>query len=240
MAEDDFDILIEGMFDAPAEQDDDEDEEMKDEPEKPIVAKKNVNMPASKEGDELGRKFFSRTYKDDVHEFIDDMEEDLDNMDEDEVNEEDALAELYGDDENDDDDDEEVPKKTANGKKSVFEQHQDSMLEEIEQLENQNIETKPWQLQGEVGKFERPMNSLLNEDMSFDHTGKAKPVITEEVTKDLESIIMNRIVSGIFDDPAPPKKDDGEQIRKQMEVKQEKSQKSLAEIYEEEVQDDIE
>lgn len=117
--------------------------------------------------------------------------------------------------------------------KTEFEQLEEKMLDEIEQQENQNISEKPWQQQGEVFSWKRPKNSLLEEDLTFDHAAKPKPIITEEVTTDLEDIIINRIISGIFDDPKRPDLDEDKVVEK-VELKAEKSKKSLAEIYEEE------
>lgn len=117
---------------------------------------------------------------------------------------------------------------------SEFEKHQQAMLEQMEQLEHANLADKSWQLTGEVDARARPINSLLAEDLTFEHSFKGRPVISEEQTKDLESIIISRTVAGIYDDPVPPKKDNGEQVRKEIELKHEKSKKSLAEIYEEE------
>jgi len=37
-------------------------------------------------------------------------------------------------------------------------------------LEAANIAPKPWQMMGEAGGNVRPLNSLLEEDVSFDHT----------------------------------------------------------------------
>ena len=44
------------------------------------------------------------------------------------------------------------------------------MRQRIEKLEAANIAPKPWQMMGEAGGNVRPHNSLLEEDVSFDHT----------------------------------------------------------------------
>ena len=46
----------------------------------------------------------------------------------------------------------------------------------IEELEEQNLKTKPWQLSGEVGAGARPENSLLEEHLDFDHNSKPRKV----------------------------------------------------------------
>jgi len=51
------------------------------------------------------------------------------------------------------------------------------LKEKIEKLEKANLAKKPWQMSGEAGGNIRPLNSLLEEDVSFDHTtttGKQK------------------------------------------------------------------
>lgn len=64
----------------------------------------------------------------------------------------------------------------------------------------------------------------------------AVPVITEEVTKSLEDLIMQRIKDQAFDDverKAKPKTDPHE-FKKKVILDQEKSKLSLGEIYEQE------
>ena len=44
------------------------------------------------------------------------------------------------------------------------------LKQKIEKLEKANLAEKPWQMSGEAGGKVRPINSLLEEDISFDHT----------------------------------------------------------------------
>lgn len=44
------------------------------------------------------------------------------------------------------------------------------LKQKIEKLEKANLAAKPWQMSGEAGGNVRPINSLLEEDVSFDHT----------------------------------------------------------------------
>lgn len=141
------------------------------------------------------------------------------------------------DDDNFDDDDdggEDDINDVSSLPKTAFELHQEQVLEQMEHLEDQNVMEKKWQESGEAFKWQRPQNSLLEEDLAFQHAFKSKPIITEEMTRDLESIIVHRIVSGVFDDPVRPDLEEPEQLRKDVELKHEKSKKSLAQIYEEE------
>ena len=44
------------------------------------------------------------------------------------------------------------------------------MDRKIKRLEEANLAKKPWQLLGESTSKHRPMNSLLEEHVSYDHT----------------------------------------------------------------------
>ncbi len=54
---------------------------------------------------------------------------------------------------------------------------------------------------GETKASDRPLNSLLEEDLDFEGAGKVAPVITEQVTRTLEDLIKYRIKEKAFDDP---------------------------------------
>ncbi|XP_072051393.1 U3 small nucleolar ribonucleoprotein protein MPP10-like isoform X2 [Amphiura filiformis] len=123
-----------------------------------------------------------------------------------------------------------------NDNKSAFEKRQERLKEKIQQLEEVNLATKPWQLSGEVTSGKRPANSLLEEDLDFDATAKAGVEITEETTKSIEDIIRQRILDAAYDDverKVKPKEDMFE-FKKRVTLDQEKSKLSLAEIYEKE------
>lgn len=119
---------------------------------------------------------------------------------------------------------------------STFEKRQKKMRSRIEAMESSAIDVKPWQLQGEVTAVSRPENSLLQEDLDFDHTTRQAPIITEETTKTLEELIIQRIKDKIYDDVERKVKPSEEmpEFRKRIVLDQEKSKKSLADIYEEE------
>lgn len=141
----------------------------------------------------------------------------------------------------DDSDDEEAdgtqllggPKKES---KSTFEKEREKELELMEQLEEENLNEKPWYLKGEVGNADRPQNSALEEHLEYDIAVRQKPIITEDTTSQVEKIIMGRIRIKAWDDVERKVKPsvDPFEFKKKLVLEQDKSKKSLAEIYEEE------
>eukprot|EP01127_Copromyxa_protea_P022284 TRINITY_DN7926_c0_g4_i1.p1 TRINITY_DN7926_c0_g4~~TRINITY_DN7926_c0_g4_i1.p1 ORF type:complete len:749 (-),score=319.80 TRINITY_DN7926_c0_g4_i1:29-2275(-) len=144
-----------------------------------------------------------------------------------------------GEDVSDDDEDSDVEmgEEKKEKKMSKHDLQQLRLQQRIKRLEEENIADKSWQLKGEVRASNRPQNSLLEEDLEFENASKVAPVITEQVTQDLESIIKYRIIERIFDDPIAKKPIDTKKRDKRpegIELDSEKSKKSLADIYEEE------
>ncbi|KAF9435853.1 hypothetical protein BGZ76_005376 [Entomortierella beljakovae] len=117
---------------------------------------------------------------------------------------------------------------------SKFEKSQRKLREQIDVLEQENVAGKDWTKKGEASSSDRPVNSLLEEDLDFETVAKPIPVITAESTKTLEDIIMERILASNFDDvvrKAPPNAK-AFNPSSRVEISDEKSKKSLAELYE--------
>jgi U3 small nucleolar RNA-associated protein MPP10 len=136
------------------------------------------------------------------------------------------------------DDDEEEGSKQEVNELSTFEKNQLKIQKQIAELEAENMAEKEWTMKGEVNSKVRPMNSLLEEDLDVDIAVKPVPIITEETTKTLTDMIIQRIKDKAFDDverKAPPK-DSVYDPNRRWELEDEKSKKSLAEVYEEEYQ----
>jgi U3 small nucleolar RNA-associated protein MPP10 len=123
-------------------------------------------------------------------------------------------------------------------RRSTHERRQAKIAEEIRKLEAANVAKREWQLSGEARAADRPLNSLLEENLEFERAGKPVPIATAEVSEDIEALIKRRILAGEFDEVQRRRPDDlatGPKVRRgQVELDDTKSGKGLAEIYEEE------
>ncbi|KAI8846951.1 Mpp10 protein-domain-containing protein [Chytridium lagenaria] len=117
---------------------------------------------------------------------------------------------------------------------SPFERQQAMLSKQIEDIEEEMIAEKPWALKGEVSSKARPLNSLLEENLEVEHASRPTPVVTEETTATLEDMIRSRIKDSLFDDverKIPVKEKTFDPNRRDI-IDENKSSKSLAEIYE--------
>lgn len=122
-------------------------------------------------------------------------------------------------------------------RRSAHERRQAKLGEEIRKMESELVAKRAWTLSGEASAGSRPMNSLLEEDLDFEHAGKPIPVITEEVSEELEDLIKRRIIAGEFDQVVKrrPNADVPADVRRGLvELDDSKAKRSLAEMYEEE------
>ena len=119
-------------------------------------------------------------------------------------------------------------------RKSAYERRQAALNEQIRKLELSNVQKKDWTLAGEAKASQRPLNSLLEEDLDFERIGKPVPVITQDVTETLEDMIKRRILAGQFDElqKRRPVDTPTDFKRGRIELDDSKAQSSLAEIYE--------
>jgi U3 small nucleolar RNA-associated protein MPP10 len=138
-------------------------------------------------------------------------------------------------------DNEESDPNDPKSRRSTYERRQAALLSEIRKLEAQNVAKRSWTLSGEARANDRPLNSLLEEDLDFERTGKPVPVITKEVSEDIEALIKRRILNREFDEVLRRRPDEiltGPLGRRGAlpEVDGTRSKKGLAELYEEEYQ----
>ncbi|KAK7116228.1 U3 small nucleolar ribonucleoprotein protein MPP10-like [Littorina saxatilis] len=119
---------------------------------------------------------------------------------------------------------------------SNFEQRNERLLRQIQGLEEESLQPRPWQMSGEVSAKARPENSLLEEHVEFEQTAPAASEITEEVTQSIEGLIMQRIKDKAFDDNQRQvrPREEAFELKTQKTLDQEKSKLSLHEVYEQE------
>merc|ERR1719510_1198822 len=139
-------------------------------------------------------------------------------------------------DEEDDEVEEEEEEEEEEVVKSSHEVSQERLARKISRLEEAAVGEKAWQMGGEVSAPVRPENSLLSEHLEYDSAARAAPVITENVSRRLEDIILQRIKDKAWDDVERKVKpvENPLDYKKKLVLDQEKSKLSLAQIYEEE------
>merc|ERR1719510_11379 len=144
-----------------------------------------------------------------------------------------AAGDILDEDEERDQDEEEEEEEVV---KSSHEMSQERLAKKISRLEEAAVGEKAWQMGGEVSAPVRPENSLLSEHLEYDSAARAAPVITENVSRRLEDIILQRIKDKAWDDVERKVKpvENPLDYKKKLVLDQEKSKLSLAQIYEEE------
>lgn len=83
---------------------------------------------------------------------------------------------------------------TAN--QSTHSRRLSEIAKQISQFESENVEKKDWTLSGEARSRDRPVNSLLEEDLEFENVNRVGPtgMGTEEREGGLEGLIKRRIL----------------------------------------------
>lgn len=138
------------------------------------------------------------------------------------------------------DEEEQKTRRSPVAELSTFEKQQRQIQDEIATLEAELVAEKKWNMKGEVSAKDRPQDSLLDDselhNLNFERTAKPVPVITQEVTETLEDMIRRRIKEEQFDDLPKRLITDVALFhnRQKYELSEQKSAKSLAEIYEDE------
>lgn len=123
-------------------------------------------------------------------------------------------------------------------RRSTHERRQAALQQEIRKLEQELVSKRDWQLAGEARATDRPQNALLEEDLDFERVGKPVPVITAEVSEDIEALIKRRIVAREFDEVVRRRPDSlNASVRRgkldDYELSEQRSKQGLAELYEE-------
>ncbi|KAM0809051.1 putative U3 small nucleolar ribonucleoprotein complex, subunit Mpp10 [Seiridium cardinale] len=190
---------------------------------------KDFFAPPAKKGSKNGKPWKPRTLKyvapddKDVNRAMEDVKRDLFDDESEQENSDDALSD--------------VSAGNPKSRKSAHERRQAKLAEEIRKLEAENVAQKKWTLSGEAAATDRPLHSLLEEDMDFEHVGKPVPVITQAVSESIEDMIKRRILAQEFDEVLRRRPDtDGSANTRRglVELDDAKNKQSLAELYEEE------
>ncbi|EAA60038.1 hypothetical protein AN4298.2 [Aspergillus nidulans FGSC A4] len=118
---------------------------------------------------------------------------------------------------------------------STHEKQRARIADEIRRLEAANVAKKEWMVSGEARAAERPVNSLIEEDLDFERVGKPVPVVTTELSESIEELIKRRIIAKEFDEVIrrrPGLLDRQLTQKARVEIEDSKPQQGLAELYE--------
>ncbi|RDA94812.1 hypothetical protein CP533_4288 [Ophiocordyceps camponoti-saundersi (nom. inval.)] len=123
-------------------------------------------------------------------------------------------------------------------RRSTHERRLAKLADEIRKLEAASVAKREWMLSGEAAAADRPMDSLLEQDLDFEHVGKPVPVVTPEVNESIDELIKRRILAQDFDEVIR-RRPDADSVptgtrRGMVEIDDRKAEKSLAELYEDE------
>lgn len=109
------------------------------------------------------------------------------------------------------------------------------LVNKIEQIEDEMMNPKSWQMIGEATNKERPVNSLLDVHLDFNSATKLPPTITKEVTIKIEELIKQRVLDELFDDPVLLNDNRRKRLNKDVEMDFTKSKKGLGDLYAEDI-----
>lgn len=119
---------------------------------------------------------------------------------------------------------------------STHEKQRAKISAEIRRLEAAAISKRDWTLSGEARAADRPLNSLIEEDLEFERAGKPVPVITAEVSEGMEALIKRRILGREFDEVVRRRPEAlgaaGTARRGRVEIDDTRPSQGLADIYE--------
>ena len=124
---------------------------------------------------------------------------------------------------------------------STFERQQFKTSKEIEKFERELVAEKGWALKGEVNAAKRPKDSLLDQELDVDIAARPVPEITEETTQTIEDLVLQRIKDKAYDDVVRKVATETKfNVNRRWELDDQKSKKSLAELYEAEKEGETE
>ena len=148
----------------------------------------------------------------------------------------DVRRDLFDSDPSDEEDLDITSPEEPRSRQSTHEKLRAKLADEIRRLETANVSKRDWTLSGEAKAPQRPLNSLIEEDLEFERVGKPVPVVTNEVTEAIEELVKRRIMAKEFDEVIrrhPDSLDTRSSTRRdKFQLDDTKPQQSLAELYE--------
>ena len=114
---------------------------------------------------------------------------------------------------------------------SEFQRNRSKMADQISQLEAEALANKHWTWKGEVSAEDRPKDAILETHLDYNVATKIAAPITEESTKELEGLIIQRIKDKSFDDVVRRIDLKPKVYKAPLELNSEKSKLGLADIY---------
>jgi U3 small nucleolar RNA-associated protein MPP10 len=119
---------------------------------------------------------------------------------------------------------------------STHEKQRAKIAAEIRRLEAAATSKRDWTLSGEARAADRPVNSLIEENLEFERAGKPVPVITAEVSEEIEALVKRRIIAREFDEVVrrrPEALGAADSVRRgRVELDDTKPGQGLADVYE--------
>ena len=109
--------------------------------------------------------------------------------------------------------------------------HNSKIISQIQELEQEIVRPRSWDLQGEVKAAQRPENSLLQVIADFDKNSVPVPIITQAYTSSIEELIISRIKDKRYDDPKPFKQTKVPKKEEENLLSQEKDKTGLGDLY---------
>lgn len=113
------------------------------------------------------------------------------------------------------------------------------MVKKIEQIEDEMMNPKEWQLTGEARASQRPKDSLLAVHLDFNTATKLPPTITRETTSMIDALIKQRVLDELFDDPVMKQGQKRKKLNDDKEIDFSKSKSGLGDLYEGDLQKNL-
>ena len=207
-------------------------------PKKPSKTKRMRALPKTQPPPGSAMNGTKEDVENDIERAISDVRRDLlESADEDE---DDEPSDASGSDSNNSVSKRPSKRGAAASKLSTHEKQKAAIAAEIRRLEAANVSKRDWTLSGEARAADRPINSLIEQDLEFERVGKPVPVITAEVSEEIEMLIKRRILDREFDEVIRRRPDavssaaEARRGRATIELDDGKPHQGLAEIYEQE------